>query len=127
MTRRVRRLRCWPTAEQDQLLRAALLTGEASRAAWDAWQVSVDITRIDEGSARLLPLLSRHAARLAMAPPLASRLRDRYRNSWSHNQVLFRRVVPLDRGERHPHQRAGVGGSAPREQRAARPESRDAS
>jgi hypothetical protein len=95
MTRRVRRPGWWPTAEQDQLLRAALLTGDESRAAWDAWQTSVDITRIDEGSARLLPLLSRHGARLAMAPPLASRLRDRYRNSWSHNQVLFRQVAAL--------------------------------
>ncbi len=95
MTARSRRLGCWPTPEQEQLLRAALLDGAEARAAWETWQGSVDIKRIDAGSARLLPLLFRNVARLGISSPLVQRLKNLHQQSWYKNQVLFQEVAKV--------------------------------
>jgi hypothetical protein len=90
-----RRPGCWPTAEQETLLRAA--TGEAATAvaAWQAWSSTVDVERLDEGSFRLLPLLYRNIARLGCASPLMPRLKGVHRQSWYKNQLLFRRIADV--------------------------------
>jgi hypothetical protein len=83
---------CWPTAVQEQLLRAALFDGASAVAAWDAWQRSSGHPRIDEGSVRLLPLVYRNLARLEVSGPLMADLKGIHRRSWYRNQVLFREV-----------------------------------
>ena len=58
MTIRDSRITSLPTHEQELLLKAALLTGEACRKAWKAWKSRIDIENLDYGSSRLLPLAS---------------------------------------------------------------------
>ena len=50
----------WPTHEQELLLKAVLLQGEGSIAAWKSWADAIDFDQLDAGSQRLLPLLYRN-------------------------------------------------------------------
>jgi hypothetical protein len=47
---------CWPTEQQELLLKAALLKGEPAIQAWERWVSQVDINDLDQGSLRLTPL-----------------------------------------------------------------------
>jgi hypothetical protein len=82
---------CWPSPEQELLLRAALLRGSAALDAWDAWRARVEISRLDEGSQRLLPLLWKNLENQGVDPdhPLFKPLRRSYRLTWGKNKVLF--------------------------------------
>jgi hypothetical protein len=82
---------CWPTREQEWLLRAAWLDGAPSLEAWHAWQAVVDIEQIDPGSFRLLPLLQRNLARQGVTGDLMQRLRGVHRQAWFRNRLLFAR------------------------------------
>ena len=61
---------CWPTPEQELLLRAALLQGEASLKAWQEWKSTLDFDHIDPGSQRLVPLLYHNLQRQGVQDPL---------------------------------------------------------
>lgn len=88
---------CWPTTEQQLLLQAALLRGEAARTAWERWRSTTDIERIDPGSHRLLPLLYRNLRVLGIDDPLIGKLKGVYRRSWYENQLLLRDIATLVR------------------------------
>ena len=90
------RLRCRPTPEQELLLRAALLQGEAAAAAWEEWRARVDIDRVDAGSYRLLPLLYANLRSLgAVSEPLLEKLKGIYRHTWYKNNLLLHRTAGL--------------------------------
>jgi hypothetical protein len=93
-----------PDARETLLLRAALLDGDAARAAWRAWRADADLDRIDQASFRLLPLAYRNLERLGEDDPWSGRLRGFYRRAWAENQILFRRVA----GVLHALRQAGV-------------------
>jgi len=87
---------CWPTSEQTLLLRAALSEDSLAREAWDLWQRTADLDRIDHGSYRLLPLLyHRWVVRAGQASgqdPLLRRLKGVYLKTWYWNHVRFHRA-----------------------------------
>jgi hypothetical protein len=78
------------------LLRAALLDGDACRAAWSAWRHGGgNIDNVDMPTFRLLPLVYRNLERNRVDDPDMPRLRGVYRHTWATNQRLAHRV---DRG-----------------------------
>lgn len=86
---------CLPTPAHRLLLQAALLNGDAALQAWAVWTASNDITAIDEGSFRLLPLVWHNLNRLGARSALMARLKGVHRQSWYRNQLLFRETAAL--------------------------------
>jgi hypothetical protein len=87
----------WPTAEQEELLRAAVLHGPAALDAWARWRDAVDLDRLDPGSLRLLPELYRNLLHEGVTGPALGRLKGIYRQTWYRNQLVFRdmaRILP---------------------------------
>lgn len=82
----------WPTAEQELLLKAALLTGEEAIAAWKQWAASVDFDLLDAGSQRLLPLLYSNLAKQGIEHPALAIYKGFYRMTWYKNQLLRHRM-----------------------------------
>jgi hypothetical protein len=79
----------WGDDRQRQLIRAALLDGDAARRAFGAWASAVELDGVDAGSRRLLPLLFRNLVRLGVESPLVSTLQAEYRDAWCRNQRLI--------------------------------------
>ena len=83
----------WPRPTTELLLRAALLEGEAARAAFTAWLATnppADIRTLDEPDRRLLPLVASRLEPLGVRHPLltaAARLR---RRTAERNEQLLR-------------------------------------
>ena len=90
----------WPTAEQELLLRAAVMDGDPAVAAWDEWKATHDLveTHLDHGSFRLLPLVYRNLAAQRADEPLLPRLKGIYRYWWCSNQQLFYRAAGVVNG-----------------------------
>jgi len=86
---------CWPTAQQELLLRAALLKGKDSIEAWERWRSSTDIEHLDIGSHRLLPHLYRNLQDQGVKDPLMLTFKGVYRRTWYDNQLLFHAVSTL--------------------------------
>ncbi len=86
---------CWPNAEQELLLRAALGSGAGAVAAWRAWRRAVDIAEIDAGSFRLLPLLYRNLTALGVETRELGKLKGVYRQSWYRNRVGLRTLAEV--------------------------------
>jgi hypothetical protein len=82
---------CWPTAQQELLLRAALLPGAAAQAAWQQWRTEVDVEEdhLDLGSFRLLPLVYHNLHKQGIDDPLMGRLKGMHRRAWVMNQLQF--------------------------------------
>lgn len=78
-----------PTWQQELLLRAALLRGDAAIKAWHAWMSQVDVELLDYGSHRLLPLLHDNLRRHKIEEPILGKLKGVYRQTWYKNQILF--------------------------------------
>lgn len=86
----------WPSPLQEQLLRAALLDGEAARQAWQQWRTAIVVDEeLDRGSFRLLPLLYHNMHRLGVRDPFMQRLKGVYRRAWVENHRLFHQMRPL--------------------------------
>ena len=86
---------CWPTPQQELLLRATLGHGEDARRAWLAWKSTADIARLDVASNRLLPLLYRNLLAQNIEDPLMDHLKAAYRRQWYKNQVAFRHMAGM--------------------------------
>jgi hypothetical protein len=86
---------CWPSREQELLLRASLLQGKDALEAWQEWQQKVDIDRLDQGSFRLLPLLYRNLCTHAVTHSLMGKLKGVYRSVWYQNQTLLHSMADL--------------------------------
>jgi hypothetical protein len=85
-----RRGGCWPTSQQELLLRAALLRGPDGIGAWESWCNGVgDIMALDAGSIRMLPLLYHTLQSQQVDHPWMGRLRGTYRKAWYQNRMLL--------------------------------------
>lgn len=80
---------CWPTLQQELLLRAALLKGDHAVAAWREWSSLVDIDHVDAGSYRLLSLLYHNMCEHGVEHPVLPRLKGVYRQVWYKNQMMM--------------------------------------
>jgi hypothetical protein len=81
---------CWPTTEQALLLRATLLSGPESLAAWDRWKLAVDLDHLDAASVRLLPHLYRRLEGAGVRDPVMGRLKGTYRHTLYGNHLRLR-------------------------------------
>jgi len=86
---------CWPTKEQELLLKAALFSGAPCLSAWKAWKNNVDIEELDDGSQRLLPLAYRNLFRQGVKDPLMTRLKSVYRYMLAKNHLMFHSIIPI--------------------------------
>jgi hypothetical protein len=90
----------YPDERQQALLVAAVLEGEAARAAWSRWRAQSVLDEIDDASYRLLPQVYRNLVSLGEEDPWLGRLRGIYRYHWYRNQLLARTaagaLVPLE-------------------------------
>jgi putative nucleotidyltransferase-like protein len=82
-----------PTVQQELLLRAALAEGEDVLSSWRKWQSSVDLSGIDRGSVRLLPLLF-HNLKLHGVPESAiANFKEEYVQTWCDNELFFQKMA----------------------------------
>lgn len=86
---------CWPTAQQERLLHAALDQDTSALGAWAAWRADANIDALDQGSYRLLPLAYRNLACLGANDALMPRLKGIYRRAWYENHMLFHKRAAL--------------------------------
>jgi Uncharacterised nucleotidyltransferase len=86
---------CWPTPDQELLLRAALLQREPALESWNEWRRSVDIDVLDYGSHRMIPQLYRNLQRHGVKDPLMERLKGVYRYYLYKNEILMHRIGAL--------------------------------
>ena len=86
---------CWPTPNQELLLRAALSQRELALESWNEWRRKVNIDVIDYGSHRLIPQLYRNLQRHGVNDPLMERLKGVYRYYLYKNEILMHRIGSL--------------------------------
>ena len=86
---------CWPTRDQELMLRAALLERDPALEAWNEWKRTVNIEVIDYGSHRMVPLLYRNLQRHGIKDPLMERLKGVYRYYLYKNEILMHRIGTL--------------------------------
>ena len=86
---------CWPTKQQELLLRAALLENKDSIKAWHEWQSISDIDNLDSGSFRLLPLVYRNLSKFGLNGAVKNKLKGMYRLTWYSNHMLFSKIAAL--------------------------------
>jgi hypothetical protein len=86
---------CWPTHQQELLLRAALLGGKPAIDGCAEWESTVGFDLLDEGSYRMLPLLGRNLQSQGVNHPMAGRLKGIHRRAWYENQTLFHDLEPV--------------------------------
>lgn len=89
MRRRGRTPSSFPTSLEEELIRAAVLEGDAARAAWAAWRAGADLDRLDAASQRLLPLVYRQLVRLDVNDRALPVLKGLYRLTWYRNARLL--------------------------------------
>lgn len=82
----------WPTAEQERLLRLALLSPADARAA-----ATIDVRRLDPTTRRLLPLLYPTLRDLDVRGPIFDEAEAEYRRTATRNAALFARGGALIR------------------------------
>jgi len=78
-----------PNLMQLDLLRSCLLSGPPALAAWKRWKSRVDLSRIDDASFRLWPLLAHNLHKEGIGDPDFGLYRGAQRRSWMRNQQLF--------------------------------------
>ena len=88
---------CWPTPQQELLLKATLLRGQAALRAWQAWKSNVDFDSdyLDQGTRRLFPLLHHNLRNQGAQDPLMPKLKGLYLRTWYENQILFNDMSSL--------------------------------
>jgi hypothetical protein len=86
---------CWPTPEQESLLKACILTGDGAVDAFFSWKSSADIERVDPGSYRLFPLLYMNLLSHGVNDPLMNIFRWVYIRTRENNAALYRRLAAL--------------------------------
>lgn len=80
----------WPTAAQEQLLKAAIGTDASAIDHFRAWRDMIDLEEdFDRGSFRLLPLLYTTMLQLGLSDDLMGRLKGTYRRAWCEAQPRF--------------------------------------
>jgi hypothetical protein len=85
----------WPSEQQTQLLRAALLDDDQAAGAWNGLRRDLDLDHLADGSYPIMPLI---AARLPIIGPndsLAARINGMRRHSWYRNQLALDRLASV--------------------------------
>jgi hypothetical protein len=82
-------------AEDELLIRAAMLADERGIAAWRDLRQGFDVERVGLESYLLLPLLYRNLSVLSGQEQLLSKLKSVYRHTWAGNQLLLRALADL--------------------------------
>jgi hypothetical protein len=80
------------TGAHVQLVRAAVLDGDAGREAWTRWRAGADLDRLDRASERLLPQLALNLQALGVDDPALPLLRETYERHEQANRRLFERA-----------------------------------
>ncbi len=92
---RLQQVHLWPAPEQEQLLAAALLDGDAARSAYATWRAGIDLDAdLPYPLLRLLPLVWHNQHRLHCTDPMMGRLKGVYRRFWCENLALFHALTP---------------------------------
>ncbi len=86
---------CWPTPEQELLLRASLLKGGGAVSAFSEWKASADVSTVDPGSYRLFPLLYSNLKSSGIDDPLMNIFGWVYEKTASNNRTLYGRLSAL--------------------------------
>jgi hypothetical protein len=86
---------CWPTKQQELLLRASLLKGNETIDAWHEWKSDIDVDSLDQASRQLLPLLYRNLRIHGVEDPLMDMFKGIYRLTWYKNQMLLHDMVDV--------------------------------
>jgi Uncharacterised nucleotidyltransferase len=86
---------CWPTPNQELLLRAALFDGAQAIPAWELWRQTVHFDDIDYRSQQLLPLVFHNLTKLGVSGPLLERSKGYYRLTWYKNHLRFHHLAGL--------------------------------
>jgi hypothetical protein len=87
----------WPSAQEKNLLRAALLRGEAAQQAAERWLAGgMDNTR-EQQFGRLFPLLHQNlkAHSVVIDDSLAKLLKQKYLQTWGTNKLLFHTLAEI--------------------------------
>ena len=80
---------CWPTPEQELLLRAALLPEADARSAWTELTRSANLATLGLSSRRLFPLVYRNLRSHGVDDPSIGRLKEAFARTFFENQLLF--------------------------------------
>lgn len=88
---------CWANTEQEYLLKSGLYEGNLAISCWQSWCAlkAKEFDDIDYVSYTLLPLLSRNLTQYSYQDPLLEKCKGVYRRTWSSNQILWRKIVPV--------------------------------
>jgi Uncharacterised nucleotidyltransferase len=89
---------CWPTPEQEFLLRACVLTGGKAADAFLKWKSLADVERVDPGSYRLFPMLYVNLLSQGVDDPLMNIFRWVYIRTRENNGTLYGRLSTLIAG-----------------------------
>jgi Uncharacterised nucleotidyltransferase len=87
----------WPSADEEALLHACLLPGEAASAAWARVGSRLDIDRAPGHVIRILPLLGSNLRALDLDTAIGPRLRGMRRKTWLFNEILISRAAEIVR------------------------------
>ena len=85
----------WPTYEQELLLKTIVCEDKDALDNWKKWRARIDFRTIDVGSQRLFPLLYKRIISLGITDSLTPKLKGFYKLSWSKNQLLFHKAMPI--------------------------------
>jgi len=87
----------WLTGEQNDLLRAALLTGDDAQAAWERWNARVDfeIDELGPYTYHLLTFVYQNLRECGYQSPVMRKLKGIYRRAWLENQLSGQKVTPV--------------------------------
>lgn len=80
---------CWPTRQQELLIKAAILDGHQAEANWDAWSATASIDDVEWSSFHLLPLVYSNLSRRGTVMRDADRLKGTYRYTWYRNNRVL--------------------------------------
>jgi hypothetical protein len=86
---------CWPTEEQELLLKAALLKDTRGLEAFTAWRGQTDFDHPDPGSLRLFPMLYRNLVSLGLNDPVVNILKGFYRRALYKNHLLMHSLLQV--------------------------------
>ncbi len=84
-----------PNQEQELLLSACLLSGDAALDAYSEWKTSVDLDNVDPGSYRLFPLLYVNLKSQGLEDPMMNIFKWVYTKTRDNNKILLRNLAPL--------------------------------
>lgn len=82
--------KCWPTRDQELLLKASLFSGEKALNSWNKWTNLVDFNTIDQASYRLLPLAVHNLEKEGINDSFLKKFRGLKKKTWFKNQILFK-------------------------------------